>query len=83
MFFAIIFRLSLELCYLVYISKFHDYAGFIWDPDLSKYVESWVLYLGMCSFAPRLFEKPSDHDAFAKLPRRLRTPLLDRLCRAA
>jgi hypothetical protein len=30
-----------------------------------------------------VFEKPSDHDAFAKLPRRLRDLLLDQLCRAA
>ncbi|MGB2820845.1 MAG: transposase [Phycisphaerae bacterium] len=30
-----------------------------------------------------VFERPSDHDASAKLPRRLRTLLLDRLCRAA
>ena len=30
-----------------------------------------------------VFEKPSDHDAFAKLPRRLRVLLLDQLARAA
>jgi hypothetical protein len=34
-------------------------------------------------WARTVFEKPSDHDAFAKLPRRLRDLLLDRLCRAA
>ena len=57
---ALLFRVALEIGYVVYVHPNHAYAGFAWDLDLLKYVESWVFYLIMLMLAPKQVNRPSD-----------------------
>lgn len=58
--FGVIFWVSLELGYRLFVSPLYAYAGFLLDPDWIKYCEGWLVYLVLVSCAPAYLSRPSD-----------------------
>lgn len=60
LFCAVIFRLLLEISYRDFVSPYFSYLGFVLEPNLIKYTESWVIYGLLLIFAPKRLSRPSD-----------------------
>jgi hypothetical protein len=63
----IIYRLTLDIAYITFVSKFYKYAGFDLNLVFSSYLLSWVLYLFSFLFVDSKLKKISDlffHIAF-------------------
>lgn len=59
-FWAILFKISLEASYWFFVSPVYGYMGFAWMPDALKYFESWVLYLVLIVSSPKKLDRASD-----------------------
>jgi hypothetical protein len=57
---ACLYRLSLELSYVLFISEWFEYAGFSLYFTGTKYAESWVIYAVLLGFSQVHVRKPSD-----------------------
>lgn len=57
---ALLFKAILDYAYWHHISLIYSYSGFEWSPNLTKYIESWVLYLVLLALAPYRLKRPSD-----------------------
>lgn len=58
---AVIFRAVLEISYEDFVASIYEYAGFSLDRNPVKYLESWVLYVGVLLFLPATARRPSDY----------------------
>jgi hypothetical protein len=56
----ILFKVTLDLSYITYVSPVFGYAGFDLAFDSVRYVESWALFLFSIYFINHTMEKPSD-----------------------
>jgi hypothetical protein len=56
---SVILRFALDFCYWAFVSPNFAYMGFMWNPDPTKYIESWMLYIGFVIFAPKRLDRPS------------------------
>jgi hypothetical protein len=57
---VILFRFILEAGYLYFVHTLYNYSGFILEFSALKFVESWILLVGLLFFAPCKLNKPSD-----------------------
>ena len=60
LFFAIGYRLTLEFSYIKFISPIFEYAGFNNEVSNIKYIESWLLFIGLTSILKSRLTRPSD-----------------------
>lgn len=58
---GVVFRVLLELSYKDFVFPLYEYAGFSMVDNPGKYIESWVLYIGILLFLPARAKKPSDY----------------------
>ncbi len=58
--FGVIFRLALELSYKDFIVPFYESDGFVMVDNAAKYLESWILYVGLLLLLPAKVRRPSD-----------------------
>lgn len=56
---AVVYRLALEISYVLFVNPIYEYAGFSVDIEVFKYVESWVLYVFLISVFPKNVSTPS------------------------
>jgi hypothetical protein len=56
---ALIFKLTIEFSYLVFVSPLYSYMGFVWSPNFVKWTESWVLFFIVVGIIPSKLSKPS------------------------
>jgi hypothetical protein len=57
---GVIFRLLLELAYKDCVVPVYESSGFTLTDNPDKYLESWVLYVGLLLFLPASARRPSD-----------------------
>jgi len=57
---GVMFRFALELGYKDFVVPFYEGYGFVLAENPAKYLESWVLYVGLLLFLPARIRKPSD-----------------------
>lgn len=57
--FFIIYKLSLDLSYIIFVSKFYEYAGFYLDFNKIKYLFSLLVLIVIFMIIPKAKEKPS------------------------
>lgn len=60
-FFAVIYRFALEWSYIKVISENFAYAGLDLNFSIVKFIESWIIYLALLFFSPKVMNKPSDY----------------------
>jgi hypothetical protein len=57
---ALFLRGILEVGYRDFVNPIFAYSGFIWEPSIVKYLESWVIYLSLVFILSAKLRKPSD-----------------------
>lgn len=58
--FSIIWKIILDLSYILYVGKYFEYSGFLNNFDYSTYILSWILCIVGLFFSSRTIDKPSD-----------------------
>ena len=51
----VLYKLSLEICYIFIISPLYGYSGFLLDIDVGKLVLSWIIYIALSYYFKRVF----------------------------
>lgn len=57
---GVFFRAVLELSYRDFVVPWYEYSGFTMADNVAKYLESWILYIGLLLLLPARARKPSD-----------------------
>ena len=57
---AVIFRVMLDWAYLEFVNPVFAYMGFVLEPTIAKYVESWLAYLALVLMLRATLRRPSD-----------------------
>jgi hypothetical protein len=57
---GVVFRLLLELAYKDFVVPVYGSSGFVMFENSEKYLESWLLYLGLLVLLPSRARRPSD-----------------------
>ena len=60
-FFSIIFRVLLDVCYRYFVYPMYGYLGFGYDFFISYYALSWLVYIAALSITPHLMKRVSDY----------------------
>ena len=58
--FSIMWKVILDLSYILYVGKYFEYSGFLNNFDHSTYILSWVLCFVGLLFSSKVINKPSD-----------------------
>ncbi|WP_180024796.1 hypothetical protein [Acinetobacter sp. YH1901134] len=58
--FSIIWKIILDLSYVLYVGKYFEYSGFLNNFDYSTYILSWILCFVGLFFSSKVINKPSD-----------------------
>lgn len=58
---ALLFRALLEIAYRGFVNPVFEYSGFVLNFDMLKYIESWIIYLILIYFTPKMLIRPSDY----------------------
>lgn len=58
--FSFLAKILIDASYVGFVSDIYDYSGFSLNPSVTKYIESWLLYIAIVLALPYKFRRPSD-----------------------
>ena len=58
---CVLFRIALDLCYVIFINPVFSYLGFSYNLSVDSYFFSWLIYIFCLSVTPHLLNKVSDY----------------------
>ena len=60
MLYSVAYRISLDISYVFVLFPNFEYAGFFYEFNILRLIETWIIYVFILQFAPIRVEKPSD-----------------------
>ncbi len=60
MFCSVVYRISLDISYAYVLFPYYEYAGFLYEFNIIRLIETWIFYIFILQFMPLQLKKPSD-----------------------
>jgi hypothetical protein len=60
MLFSVMYRISLDISYVFILFPNFEYAGYLYELNFLRLIETWIIYVIILNFTPMKMKRPSD-----------------------